>query len=95
MQAASKAPKYFGVYRTKRDLLSAVRAKNEADPNSHFFDRQTRQFFRSSKYFIEDSEDGPLLCVQNNPPSMSGHGTYSYVARYRLNADLSIGGTVQ
>jgi hypothetical protein len=84
MQAASKAPKYFGVYRTKRELLSAIKAQHEL-----FFSRDTNKFFKTTKYEIETEPDEfgtrvILVCHNRRPLSISSPILVPSEARYHV-----------
>jgi hypothetical protein len=95
MTKTQRPPKYFGKYRTKRELLAAVRAHNEMDPKSHYFDRKTIKFFGAYKHTIEvDATHGVLIASHCRVPAFSGFGRIERVSYHVINDDLSIGRSI-
>lgn len=57
----------------RRYTLAEMKAISNANPNSHFFDRDTMKFFRGDKYRTRyDSETGQNYLIVEHPASRGG-----------------------
>lgn len=76
-----RKPKYFDKYKTKVELLDAVKY---AERNQKFFNKETMNFFGPQKFKIEVWEDnGPVLLIHFCKPVCR-------TAFYKINSDLSL-----
>tara|TARA_Y100000310_G_scaffold326752_1_gene392080 strand:- start:454 stop:1284 length:831 start_codon:yes stop_codon:yes gene_type:complete len=81
-----KPPKYFGQYRTKRDLIQAIKAANPT-----MFDRKTCRFFGDAGYDIQEGERGGWLFVtHHDTPGMFGDYRFKRETHWPINDDLKL-----